>query len=282
MTTVQALIRKIKNLSPIPAVIHPLLDALNNPNAGMDEVANIIQYDPAITAAVLRTANSAFFGLKHPVESIKDAAALLGMDQIINLVLLKSGAEIFNKQQGGHGQSQCTIWKYSVSSALIAGQIADEIKLPGAAGLFTAALLKDMGKTVLDSLVENANEKILALMENKGLSAMAAEKEIVGMDHAELGAMIAKMWKFSSNMVKTIRCHHISDAKTMEDMNITVVYLADCICMMMGMDTGADSMAGRFHKEALNRTGLQVEDMTRIIAEFSFKIKEVEALLKVV
>lgn len=282
MTTVRTLVREIKNLKPIPAVIHPLLDALNTPNTGMDEVAKIIQYDPAITAAVLRTANSAFFGLKHPVESIKDAAALLGMDQIINLVLLKSGAKIFNTQPNGHGQSQKAIWKYSVSSALIARQIADDLNMPGSAGIFTAALLKDMGKTVLDKFVENANEKIGGLMAEKDFSAMAAEKEVIGVDHAELGAMIAKMWKFSPNMVKTIRYHHISDIKTIEDMNITVVYLADCICMMMGMDIGADGLTCRFHKQALKRTGFQVDDMTRIITEFAFKIKEVDALLKVV
>ncbi|MGD9824412.1 HDOD domain-containing protein [Desulfobacter sp.] len=288
MTTVQTLVREIKNLKPIPAVIHPLLDALNSPNAGMDEVAKIIQYDPAITAAVLRTANSAFFGLKHPVESIKDAAALLGMDQIINLVLLKSGAEIFNTRPDVHGQSHGAIWKYSVSSALIARQIADELNMPGSAGIFTAALLKDMGKTVLDRFVDNANEKICGLMTDKALSAMAAEKEVIGVDHAELGAMIAKMWKFSPNMVKTIRCHHISDIKTMQDLNIAVVYLADCICMMMGMDIGtdgtdeADGLSGRFHKQVLKRTGFRVDDMTRIISEFPFKIREVESLLKVV
>jgi len=291
MTTVQTLVREIRNLKPVPAVIHPLLDALNNPNASMDEVAKIIQYDPAITAAVLRTANSAFFGLKHPVESIKDAAALLGMDQIINLVLLKSGADIFNTQPDGHNQSQGAIWKYSVSSALIARQIADELDMPGSAGIFTAALLKDMGKTVLDKFVDNANEKICGLMADKNLSAMAAEKEVIGVDHAELGAMIAKMWKFSPNMVKIIRCHHVRDIKTMQDMNITVVYLAGCICMMMGMDIGAngadgadraDGLTGRFHKQALKRTGFRVEDITRIISEFSFKIREVESLLKVI
>ena len=282
MTTIQTLVREIKNLKPIPTVIHPLLDALNAPNTGMDEVANIIQYDPAITAAVLRTANSAFFGLKHPVESIKDAVSLLGMDQIINLVLLKSGAQIFNTEQDGYGRSQRELWKYSVSSALIVRQIAEELNMSGASGIFTAALLKDMGKTVLDRFVDNAGEKICGLMARKNLSALAAEKAVLGVDHAELGAMIAKMWKFSPNMVKIIRYHHINDIKTMAEMNITVVYLAECICMMMGMDIEENGEACRFHRQALKRTGLGVDDISRIISEFTFKIKEVEALLEVI
>ena len=91
MTAIQELIKEIKNLKPIPAVVHPLLEVVDDPNSGMEDIAKIIQYDPAITAEVLRTANSAFFGLKQPAETIKDAASLLEQNRSLIWFCLNQG-----------------------------------------------------------------------------------------------------------------------------------------------------------------------------------------------
>ncbi len=282
MTAIQILIKEIKNLKPIPAVIHPLLEVVDDPSSSMDDIARIIQYDPAITASVLRTTNSAFFGLKHPAESIKDAANLLGTDQIVDMVLLKSGARALSGKQEGYDLHEGAMWKYSVSSAIIAKQIATQLKLPNKSSIFTAALLKDIGKTVLDRFVQDAFERISNLVTNENLSFMEAEKKIIGVNHAELGGMIAKMWKFSPRMVKIIRNHHLSDDNIIQDKETAVVYLADCICMMMGMGVGADGLAYRFHEYAMEELDMKADAIPKIIAEFAFKMQEVEDLLHVV
>ncbi len=282
MTAIQILIKEIKNLKPIPAVIHPLLEVVDDPSSSMEDIAKIIQYDPAITASVLRTTNSALFGLKHPVESIKDAANLLGTDQIVDMVLLKSGVKALSGKQEGYDLHEGAMWKYSVSSAIIAKQIATQLKIPNRSSIFTAALLKDIGKTILDRFVQDAFERISDLVTNENLSFMEAEKKIIGVNHAELGGMIAKMWKFSPKMVKIIRNHHLSDDNMIQDKETAVVYLADCICMMMGMGVGADGLAYRFHEYAMEELGLKADAIPTIIAEFTFKMQEVEDLLQVV
>lgn len=282
MTAIQVLIKEIKNLKPIPAVVLPLLEAVDDPNTGMEDIAKIIQYDPAITASVLRTTNSAFFGLKHPAESIEDAAKLLGTDQIIDLVLLKSGAGIFSGKTAGENLNEGAMWKYSVSSAIIARQIAKKLKIPHKSSIFTAALLKDIGKPVLDRFVQDAFEKISTLVANENMTFIEAEKKVIGVDHAEIGGMIAKMWKFSPKMVKIIRNHHLQDIRMIQDIDIAVVYLADCICMIMGMGVGADALAYRFHKDAMKQIGITAEEVTRIITEFTGKMQEVEDLLQIV
>ena len=85
MSVIQELVKEIKNLKPIPAVVNRILEVVDEPDYSMAQIAEIIQYDPAITASVLRICNSAFFGLKNPAESIKDAVTLLGLDQIIEI-----------------------------------------------------------------------------------------------------------------------------------------------------------------------------------------------------
>ncbi len=85
MISLQTLMAEVKNLKPIPAVAGQLLAVADQPDSSMADIAKVIQYDPVITAGVLRTCNSAYFGMKHPVESIKDAVNLLGIDQVKDL-----------------------------------------------------------------------------------------------------------------------------------------------------------------------------------------------------
>jgi len=282
MSAIQELVKEIKNLKPIPAVINQILEIVDQPDSSMGQIAEIIQYDPAITASVLRTCNSAFFGLKNPAESIKDAVSFLGIDQIIEIALMKSGAEVLSGKQEGYGLHEGAMWKYSVSSALIAKQIAQKLSLKNINTIFTAALLKDIGKTVLDRFVMDSFEKISALVMNENLSFREAEKKIIGVDHTELGGMIAKMWKFSPRMVKIIRHHHLTDASMVKDKEIAVVYLADCICMMIGIGVGSDGLEYRFNDQSMKELGIKADDISKFIAEFAINMQKVEDLFNVV
>jgi putative nucleotidyltransferase with HDIG domain len=281
MSNLQILIKEIKNIEPIPAVVTSLLEIIDDPNASMNEITKIIQYDPAITADLLRTANSAYFGLKRPAETIQEAAMMLGTDHVVDLVMLKVSAQVAKGTQKGYDLHEGALWKYSVSSALIAKQVAVQLDLPNKNSIFTASLLKDIGKTVLDKFIRDAFEKISNLVINENFSFMEAEKQIIGVDHAELGAMIAKMWKFSPRMVGIIRNHHLSSETMVRDKDLAVVYLSDCICMMMGMGVGADGLAYRFHPQAMDHIGISAEDTLKIIADFACRMDEVEMLLKV-
>ncbi len=282
MAAIQQLIGEIKNLKPVPAVVHQLLDIIDRPDTSMGDVARVIQYDPAITASVLRACNSAYFGLRQPAESIKDAVSLLGMEQIVELVLLKSGAGLLKGDQGGYGLHEGAMWRYSVSSAIIARQIAHKLSLGNRGSIFTAALLKDMGKVVLNRFIQDGFDQISSLVARENISFMEAEKRVIGVDHAELGGMIAKMWKFSPRMVTIIRNHHLGDVSMVGDKEIAVVYLADCICMMMGIGVGADGLAYRFNDRAMEELGIASEDISGIIAEFASQIQAVDELLNTV
>ncbi len=282
MTALQELMKEIKNLKPIPAVANQLLAVVDNPDSSMEDIANVIQYDPAITAGVLKTCNSAFFGLKNPAESIKDAVNMLGTDQVIELVLLKSGAKALSGKQKGYGLESGDMWRYSVSSAVIAKQVAAKFSLKNKNTIFTAALLKDIGKTILENHVSEAAKKIENLVKNEEFSFQEAEKKVLGIDHAELGALIAKMWKFSPRMVKIIRNHHLVDEKMIKDKEIATVYLADCICMMMGQGVGSDGLSYRFKSQAMKELGLSADDVSMIIAEFGINMQNVEELLHMV
>lgn len=278
MITLQELITEIKKLTPIPAVANQLLAAVDNPDSSMADIANVIHYDPIITASILKTCNSAYFGLKNPAESIKDAVNMLGIDQVIELALIKSGARALSGSQEGYGLGNGDMWRYSVSSAVVAKQVASKLSMKNKNTIFTAALMKDIGKVVLEKHVSGVFEKINDLVKNQGYSFSEAEKKLLGIDHAELGAIIAKMWKFSPRMIKIIRNHHLGDETTMKDKEVAAVYLADCICMMIGNGVGADGLSYRFKEQLMKMHDISYADITMIIAEFGVNMQELETL----
>lgn len=282
MTAIQLLIKDIKNLRPVPAIANQIIELVDSPSASMQDIANIIQYDPAVTANLLRTCNSAFFGLANPVESVKDAVAILGIDQVVELALLNASSQTLNKSWKGYGLHEGAMWKHSVSSALIAKDIAIKISPENRHSIFTAALLKDIGKTVLDKFIQISSDKIQVLIDQNGYSFIEAEKKIIGTDHAEIGAMIAKIWKFSPKMVKIIRHHHLSDAAMGKNIDIAIVYLSDCICMMMGLGLGVEGLSYRFHDKIIKELAMTPNDIAKIIADFTFNMHKVETLLHVV
>lgn len=281
MSAIKELVKEIKNLKPIPAIVNQITAAIDDPNLSSKDIADIIKFDPSVTANLLKTCNSAYFSLPNPVDSVKDAVSILGMDQIIELILVKSGAQALSKKQKGYGLHEGAMWKHAVSSALISKEICKKINLGNRNIIFTAALLKDIGKTVLDRFVSDSFEKIITLVQKKGYSFRKAEKKVIGIDHGELGAMIATEWKFSSKMINIIRHHHLSDESQQKDTDIAIVYLSDCICMMMGIGIGEDGLAYRFHGDVIKNLNISHEDITMIMADFTQEMQRVEELIKV-
>lgn len=279
MSSIQQLLADMKNLVPVPAIVSQIIAVVDEPGSSADDIASVIQYDPAMTVSLIRTCNSAFFGLRTPVESIRDAVAILGIDQIVEIVLLKACGPGLMKSQKGYHLPKGELWKNAVYSAIVAKAIAGRICPAEKNMLFTAALLKDIGKTVLDRFVVDSSDRINDLVANRGYGFREAEKKVIGIDHAELGALIAGMWKFSPTMVRIIRHHHLSEEVMHKERDIAVVYLADCICMMMGIGIGADGLAYRFHENVMMYLGINSQEFSAIIADVVMDMDAIEGLI---
>jgi HD-like signal output (HDOD) protein len=148
--------------------------------------------------------------------------------------------------------------------------------------VFTAALVKDMGKLILGRYVAFALEKINILVDSRGYSFNEAEKEVIGMNHEELGALMAKKWRFGEKLAYIIQNHHLSDESARGDTETALVYLADIVCMMMGMNSGVDGLAYRFYGDVLKRMKLTENDLQQVILETSENWEQIERLLNLV
>lgn len=280
MTDIAAILKDIDKLKPIPQVTHRVMAIAGSKMSSAADLADIIEYDPALTANLLKVCNSAFFGLTRKIDSIHQAVAYLGMDQVVDMVLMNLGSANLKRAQKGYDLREGELWKYSVLSAFMARDIAEKRNLGDKHLVFTAALLKDIGKVVLNSYVGNYFDEIEKAIDEQNITFRNAEKLILGFDHAEIGAMAAEKWNFSKRMVEIIRNHHLSLDWDEDDLELASIYVADTLCMIMGIGVGSDGLAYRFHPKVIKKLQLSDNDLQIIMADFAGKMTEVDDLLK--
>ena len=283
MTNLDDIINGIDTLRPIPPVAAQIMALAEDENSSMSDIADLIIYDPSITASLLKICNSAYFGLPRQIESVREAITLLGLDQIVELVLLNGTAENFKDEPDGYGLGEGELWHHAVLSAYAAKVLAEKHGLTDKKHLiFTAALLKDIGKIIMGRFVAFSYEKINILVHSKGYSFNEAEKEIIGMNHEELGARIGKKWRFGDKLIYIIRNHHMADQNCRNDPETALVYLADIVCMMIGFGTSLDGLAYRFYSEVLDRMNLTEKDLQNVIFDTGERRQKIERLLNLV
>ncbi|MEE9536213.1 MAG: HDOD domain-containing protein [Desulfobacterales bacterium] len=283
MTNIEDIISGIDTLTPIPPVAAQIMALAEDENSSMSDISDLIIHDPSITASLLKICNSAYFGLARKVESVRDAITLLGLDQIVELVLLNTTAENFKDEPDGYGLGEGELWHHAVLSAHVAKTLAENYGVANKKHLiFTAALLKDIGKLIMGRYVAFSYEKINILVESKGYSFNEAEKKVIGMNHEELGGVVGQKWRFGKKLIYIIRNHHMSEEASRNDVETALVYLADIVCMMMGFGTGVDGLAYRFYSDVLDRMKLTDQDLQKIIFDTGEDRQKIQMLLNLV
>jgi putative nucleotidyltransferase with HDIG domain len=279
MTDIQNIVKGIAGLKPISHVVNKIMAIVQDPESNMAQLAEVISFDAMATANLLKAANSAYYGCSKKFDSIRQAIVFLGMDEVVDLVLMTCSAENLKRPQKGYGVASGDLWRYSVASALLARKLAAAKSMANVHLIFTAALLKDIGKAVLEQYVGDSLQEIQALVSRGDCSFREAEKAVIGIDHAELGGMVARVWQFSPEMVEIIANHHQPGRAAQARDEAAIVYVADLLGMMMGINSGLDGLAYRFDRRILESMGMTAAELQIIIADFAGELQKVEELI---
>ena len=213
----EAIVKEIDRLPPFPQVVMQAMEILQDPESSADDVVKVIQYDQAVTANCLMLCNSSYFGLKDRVDSLKHAVVLLGASNLVRVVVADNfRAAVFHRGRYGHKQKPEALWWHCATTAIISQLLARKVGFSDAHALFTASLLHDMGKLVIDRFVSDDFENMAALMQEEGFGKLDAEKSYFGIDHAAVGGMIAEAWEMPEELIHAIVSHHEPDAPLAE------------------------------------------------------------------
>jgi HD-like signal output (HDOD) protein len=252
MDNLAGILKRVNQLDPIPVVIHKVLALADDPETSLKDLVDVVEQDPAITANLLKTVNSAYMGLPVKVDSVQQSVAMLGLQQVVEMVLAQNLSGNLNRSQNGYALAKGDLWRQSVAAAMVARTIAGQRDLMSLPAIYTAALLKDIGKVILHEFVADRIDAIQELVTAKGLSFVEAENEVLGMDHTALGGIIAKQWQFSPHMIYMIENHHLTNPASWNDPATATLYLADMVAMMVDTGIGVDRLAYHVVQDVFN------------------------------
>lgn len=276
----ESVLFNMKGLPPFPETALKAIKIIKDPNSSVQDLVEVIQYDQNITANVLRFANSAYYGLKSKVKSLKQAVALLGTDAIMDMLFISGSLSYFHDDLTGYGIKGEDLLNHSISTALMCRILAEKAGMKeNATSVFTAGLLHDIGKVVLNSFVKDKYEEIENLVSGGNRSFLVAEREILGMDHAEVGGKVAEKWGLPEEIVAPVSLHHIPEEAAKDDMLTPIVFLANQADYFINNVRGADNWSFKRIKAALSRCKLGEDKLDETLAEANDAFESVRDLL---
>jgi len=226
-----------QEFATLPPVASKLLRMLENDEVDIRDVSQVIETDAALTLKLLRVANSPIFATRTEINSIQQAIVILGLNRLTNIVL---GVSIFSRflmsSQKHVADIMKKFWWHSSCTGIVAKALTTKTNLFFKENEFIGGLLHDIGKLAMLQYDVPKYEKLITLIKEKGISDSEAEKEIYGIDHLEVGAQIAKLWKLPEELSTIISNHNTPALLESNKELVAVVRIADLLCEMWGAD----------------------------------------------
>ncbi|KUK32584.1 MAG: Metal dependent phosphohydrolase [Thermoanaerobacterales bacterium 50_218] len=267
--TLERIVQDVQDLPALPQIVEQVIRVTEDPDSTVKELNDIICQDQALTARILRLANSAYYGFPRRISTVVEAIVILGFNTIRNLVLAASVYDLLSREVPGYQLGKGELWRHSIACAMAARLLARQVRFPAPDQAFVAGLLHDIGKIVLSVYMQDAYLEIINTVKEKRIPFSQAEKDVLGFTHAEVGAKVAEKWNFPVPLVEAIAFHH-EPTRARENARLTaLVHIADAICMMMGIGLGGDGLCYPVFPEALSLLGLQQGIIEELIDRLS-------------
>lgn len=267
--TTDEILQRVNHIPAFPATVIQLLRMIDDPDVKINQIKEVMKTDEGLTVKLLRIANSAFYRGRREIKTIEDAVIVLGLRTVKSMIYTINVGPVMSKALSGYELGKEELWRQSQLSAITAQKIAKKVGFKEFDVAYTAGLLKDVGKVILDEYIQNNLPEIMKTVEERGIAFSTAEAEILGCDHAEIGGKIAERWNLPPELVEVIRYHHTPEKALINPKLAMICHVADNIIMMMGVNIGADGLAYEFNDHALEVLSLKEEDVMEIMAEVS-------------
>lgn len=273
---IDSLLDEVVTLPSLPDSVAKLTEMLNDPGVDMKSVAHVISSDPAIALKTLRLVNSAYYGLGQEVTNVEHATVLLGAKVLKNLVMtatafdcMKSSATTFLRHSVACGMAM----KSLVLTGAIKGFVGSEDEA------FTYGLIHDIGKVILEEFLPDEYRTVCEVVQDRAIPWYQAEREIIGVDHAELGARLAQNWKLTPAVVNAIRGHHdLSDCADEHKVLAANLSIANQLCNLSGYRSHQENYT-EVVDEMFRVSGIDCEKLPAITEQYFELRSSIDELL---
>jgi putative nucleotidyltransferase with HDIG domain len=266
------LVALAETIEPLPATAAGLSSLLCRSEWMLRDVEDVVRLDLGLTSRVLRCANTAWTAHLPTVATLREAIMRIGVGTVLSLAIadgirprLVRPLRAFDLQPG-------RLWQHAVASALAAELIIRRTAADIRPEAVTGALLHDVGKVLLDEVIDEA--MLAALREawtRQAVSRVEAERAVLGIDHATLGGLVVRQWNLPETLVDAVTNHHLPSAHPTPTGD--AVHLANGIAKLAGFGPLIAEVDGPVERETLERLGLEPADIHSLCTDLSQRMQ---------
>ncbi len=265
ISTAAEIEQTIETIQPIPQVALKILRLIENEEYEITALADEIRKDQVISARTLKLCNSVAFAGRNRVASLDQALVYLGIRLLVKLVISVSVNEFFSRSGMGYSLCKGGLYHHAVGTAIVAEKLAEFIGTvePGLA--YTAGLLHDIGKVVLDQSIAGAYPLFYRKLVEEENNFLEAEIEILGLDHTQVGSNLARKWSFPESLTDIVRHHHKPENAGRNLELAHVVYLADVLMSRFHSGLELERLNVRSLASRMAAIGLSIDKLPVIV-----------------
>jgi putative nucleotidyltransferase with HDIG domain len=226
-------IRNVDDLPPCPEVALGVLKIAQDEECDFKALAGQIEKDPHLTANMLRMANSALFGHMKKIGSIKDIIVRLGLANVKLIAITSASIALLRPSKEAYGLGDGALWRHSYATALLASIIGRYAAADNGATLYTAALLHDVGKVVLDRplRIEIFNRE----PPDREMDFVEFEDFLLHTNHAKVGMALLESWGLPEDICVPVGYHHVPELLDSQGLPTRIVFLSNLLIERMGI-----------------------------------------------
>ncbi len=232
-----------------PDVYLRINEMLNDNNASAEQFAKVIAHDPSLTARLLKLVNSSYYGLPSKVDTISRALTIVGLHELTNLVYSICAIKSFSKVSSDITNMN-TFWRHGIYCGIAARELAIETKCINPERLFVGGLLHDIGSLAINRKYPEIAEGCIETSEGNEQVLASLERDKLGFDHAQLGALMFESWHLPEATCHAIRYHHEPELAGDNAHEAGIIHLADRLANASGTGSYSESIASAFEYDS--------------------------------
>ena len=275
METPRALVENVLQLISLPEIYLRLQKTIDDPEHSREQVAEIIAYDPSLSARVLRIANSSYYAFPREIETVASAVGVIGELDLRNLVLATTVVNSMSALRY-QGINIDAFWLHSLRCGIIARLIAKSIGGSNSEVLFLAGILHDLGILVIYQQDAALAAAVKRQVDEQHQLRDQAERELIGFDHAEVGALLIDAWGLSPALVELTRCHHQYQLAQADQRSTMILALANLLTNSDQLSAGETDIR---HEYLIEQLELDKNTLAEIFETGEQQAEEVKSII---
>lgn len=276
LRSIEIRIQRSENLPVLPQVVSSILHLADKPDTSARDLEKLIERDSAITAKVLRVANSPFYG-GNKVNTISRAITFLGMNTLRSMIVSVAYQQLLAGNPVSRRFNKLEFWKHSLAVATCA-RILGRMKMPvKSEELYLAGMMHDVGYLIFDRLLPRELDDSIHMSSNLGVPIYDAQRSSLGFDHTDLGDLLAEKWQMSQLVRHAVRYHHRPEDDGDYYETTCIISAANILAHQCGLTNSAPEAAYEIDQKVANAIGLPTEQFEIIKQVMMAEVEKAQA-----